>query len=84
MLGNLVNKESTSSRPLQERCPPVSAGERDTEKERFKSLRIDNLKAGRAWSIKETFSEFWTYSYKASAENFNVDTGGRRTQDSSR
>lgn len=42
----------------------------DTEKERFKSLRMDNLKAGRAWSIKETFSEFWTYSYQASAEKF--------------
>lgn len=42
----------------------------DTEKDRFKSLRMDNLKAGRAWSIKETFSEFWTYSYQASAEKF--------------
>lgn len=42
----------------------------DQEKERFKSLRMDNLKAGRAWSIKETFSEFWTYSYQASAEKF--------------
>lgn len=42
----------------------------DLEKDRFKSLRMDNLKAGRAWSIKETFSEFWTYSYQASAEKF--------------
>jgi len=42
----------------------------DNEKERFGSLRMDNLKAGRAWSIKETFSEFWTYTYQASAEKF--------------
>lgn len=42
----------------------------DSEKERFKSLRMGKLKAGRAWSIKEMFSEFWTYSYQASAEKF--------------
>ena len=42
----------------------------ENEKERFGSLRMDNLKAGRAWSIKETFSEFWTYTYQASAEKF--------------
>lgn len=42
----------------------------DSEKERFKTLRMDKLRAGRAWSIKEMFSEFWTYSYQASAEKF--------------
>lgn len=42
----------------------------DLEKEKFQSLRMDNLKAGRAWSIKETFSEFWTYTYQASATKF--------------
>lgn len=42
----------------------------DLERERFKALRMDKLKAGRAWSIKEMFSEFWTYSYQASAEKF--------------
>lgn len=42
----------------------------DNERERFKALRMDNLKAGRAWSIKEQFSEFWTYSYQASAKKF--------------
>jgi transposase len=42
----------------------------DNEKERFAALRMDSLKVGRAWSIKETFSEFWTYSYQASAEKF--------------
>lgn len=42
----------------------------DQEKERFKALRMDKLKAGRAWSIKEMFSEFWTYTYQASAQKF--------------
>ncbi len=42
----------------------------DNEKERFQSLRKDNLKAGRAWSIKEQFAEFWTYTYQASAKKF--------------
>jgi transposase len=42
----------------------------DSEKERFKALRMDKLKSGRAWSIKEMFSEFWTYSYQGSAEKF--------------
>jgi transposase len=42
----------------------------EQEMERFKALRMDKLKAGRAWSIKETFSEFWTYSCQASAEKF--------------
>jgi transposase len=35
----------------------------DLEKESLETLRMDKLKAGRAWSIKEMFSEFWTYSY---------------------
>lgn len=42
----------------------------DSEKEKFKALRMDKLKSGRAWSIKEMFSEFWAYSYQASAEKF--------------
>ncbi len=42
----------------------------EKEKARFNALRMDTLKAGRAWSIKEMFSEFWTYSYQASAEKF--------------
>lgn len=42
----------------------------DNDKLRFNELKMDTLKAGRAWSIKETFSEFWNYSYKASAEKF--------------
>lgn len=42
----------------------------EAEKERFKTLRLDNLKVGRAWSIKETFSQFWNYTYQTSAEKF--------------
>jgi transposase len=42
----------------------------ELETERFRALRLDNLKTGRAWSIKETFSEFWTYTYQASASKF--------------
>lgn len=42
----------------------------EKERARFNELRMDTLKAGRAWSIKEMFSEFWTYSYQASAEKF--------------
>ncbi|MCB0321076.1 MAG: ISL3 family transposase [Bdellovibrionales bacterium] len=42
----------------------------ESEKEKFKALRMDKLKSGRAWSIKEMFSEFWAYSYQASAEKF--------------
>jgi len=42
----------------------------ENEKDRFNGLRLDNLKVGRAWSIKETFSEFWTYTYQGSAEKF--------------
>ncbi len=42
----------------------------DKETARFKELRLDKLKSGRAWSMKEMFSEFWTYSYQASARKF--------------
>lgn len=42
----------------------------DLERDRFKSLRMDNLKVGRAWSMKEMFSDFWNYSYQASAKKF--------------
>jgi transposase len=36
----------------------------------FKILRKEELKVGRAWAIKETFSEFWDYVYEKAAENF--------------
>lgn len=42
----------------------------EKEMERFNNLRLDTLKVGRAWSIKEMFSEFWAYSYQGSAEKF--------------
>ena len=43
---------------------------REEEIDRFRKLQNENLKVGRAWSIKETFSEFWSYSYEASAGKF--------------
>lgn len=42
----------------------------DYDKLRFNDLKIDTLKVGRAWSIKEAFTEFWNYSYKGWAEKF--------------
>lgn len=32
----------------------------DTYLEKFDQLRVDRLKTGRAWAIKETFRDFWT------------------------
>jgi transposase len=40
------------------------------EKRDFKEVRKDVLKSGRAWSIKEIFSDFWNYKYRASATKF--------------
>lgn len=42
----------------------------DKTKKMFKSLAIDELKVGRAWSIKELFKHFWNYHYRGAAENF--------------
>nr|BFD65393.1 ISL3 family transposase [Bdellovibrio sp. HAGR004]BFD65908.1 ISL3 family transposase [Bdellovibrio sp. HAGR004]BFD66378.1 ISL3 family transposase [Bdellovibrio sp. HAGR004]BFD66562.1 ISL3 family transposase [Bdellovibrio sp. HAGR004]BFD66622.1 ISL3 family transposase [Bdellovibrio sp. HAGR004] len=42
----------------------------DAETSRFNELRMDKLKSGRAWSMKEMFSEFWSYTYQASARKF--------------
>jgi len=42
----------------------------DAEAMRFNELRMEKLKSGRAWSMKEMFSEFWTYSYQGSARKF--------------
>ena len=36
----------------------------------FRSMRVDELKVGRAWSIKEAFRHFWDYSYNGSAMTF--------------
>jgi transposase len=40
------------------------------QRERFQSLRINTLKVGRAWSIKEAFAGFWDYRYPACAKRF--------------
>lgn len=42
----------------------------DFQRERFESLKIDILKVGRAWSIKEAFEGFWEYLYAGSAKKF--------------
>lgn len=42
----------------------------DDRKREFGEMRIDILKTGRAWSIKEMFSEFWNYTYQGSAKKF--------------
>jgi transposase len=42
----------------------------DRQREQFAELKVDTLKVGRAWSIKEAFAEFWNYRYTASAEKF--------------
>jgi transposase len=36
----------------------------------FKELKDKGLKVGRAWSIKEMFSELWEYRYEKAARNF--------------
>lgn len=40
------------------------------QRERFHSLKLDTLKVGRAWAIKEAFADFWDYHYAASARKF--------------
>ena len=40
------------------------------QRERFHSLKLDTLKVGRAWAIKEAFADFWNYHYAASARKF--------------
>jgi transposase len=41
-----------------------------TDKKTFRTMAIDEMKVGRAWSIKESFRHFWSYRYKGSAERF--------------
>lgn len=45
----------------------------DKAKKEFKNLALDELKVGRAWSIKELFKHFWNYHYRGAAENFFKD-----------
>ena len=42
----------------------------DRQRERFQTLRVDALKVGRAWAIKEAFADFWDYRYTGSAHKF--------------
>ncbi|AWP24256.1 hypothetical protein C4901_13750 [Acidiferrobacter sp. SPIII_3] len=42
----------------------------DRQRERFQTLKVDALKVGRAWAIKEAFSDFWDYRYTGSAHKF--------------
>jgi transposase len=42
----------------------------DNQRARFDNLKIDALKVGRAWSIKEAFVGFWDYHYAGSARKF--------------
>jgi transposase len=43
-----------------------------TERQRahFDSLKLETLKVGRAWAIKEAFAEFWGYRYAGPAKRF--------------
>ena len=36
----------------------------------FHNLAVDELKVGKAWSIKESFRHFWSYRYQGAAKAF--------------
>ncbi|MFH1089410.1 MAG: ISL3 family transposase [Candidatus Uhrbacteria bacterium] len=40
------------------------------DKKEFRSIASDEMKVGRAWSIKESFRHFWDYRYRGVAEGF--------------
>ena len=40
------------------------------ERARFRSLMRDELKVGKAWSLKEAFRHFWEYEYVGAAQKF--------------
>ena len=40
------------------------------DKESFRRLAVNELKVGRAWSLKELFRHFWNYRYVGAAETF--------------
>ena len=42
----------------------------ERQHETFQSIKVDTLKVGRAWAIKEAFAKFWNYHYSASAKKF--------------
>ena len=43
---------------------------RSTEAVSFRALNQLNLKTSRAWRIKETFTQFWSYHYSGAAKRF--------------
>lgn len=43
---------------------------RSSEAVAFRALNQLNLKTSRAWRIKETFMQFWSYHYKGAAKRF--------------
>ena len=42
----------------------------DEQEQQFKALKDKGLKVGRAWAIKEMFSDLWGYTYEKAARNF--------------
>lgn len=40
------------------------------EQQAFRSFALDQLKVGKAWTIKEAFRAFWQYSYQGAAKTF--------------
>ena len=42
----------------------------DQQKGLFKELKDKELKVGRAWALKEMFSDLWEYKYEKAARNF--------------
>lgn len=42
----------------------------DEQEQQFKELKDKGLKVGRAWAIKEMFSDLWGYTYEKAARNF--------------
>jgi len=42
----------------------------DKRAEQFESLKTLNLKTSRAWAIKETLRDLWTYTYRGPARKF--------------
>jgi len=55
---------------------------RSSEAVSFRALKQLNLKTSRAWVLKETFTQFWSYSYTASAKNYfdSWSTSAMRSQ----
>ena len=57
--------------PRQSACGSRTSGNW-TERQRvhFAKLRVDILKVGGAWAIREAFAGFWKYHYAASARKY--------------